>query len=99
MTAAHAQAVVRAEHVLAALEKARAADGHAPFSSQAEARAALSCALRSMNIPHAPAKSGGGRGICLTCGLAADRCPGLHTFEEIQAAARAARSEENAIPR
>ncbi len=49
----------------------------------------LSAKLRERGIPHSPAQYDSA-GNCLTCGEA-DRCPGVHTFEEIQAAARRAR--------
>ena len=49
----------------------------------------LSAKLRERGIPHSPAQYDSA-GNCLTCGEA-DRCPGVHTFEEIQAAARGAR--------
>ena len=49
--------------------------------------AALSALLREKGIPHSAAQRDG-RGICLTCGCSV-LCPGVHTFEEIQEAARA----------
>ena len=51
---------------------------------------AVSDVLRRMGIPHSPAQyeyDAGGN--CPTCGLAGERCPGVHTFEEIQRADRA----------
>lgn len=47
----------------------------------------MSAKLRRRGIPHSPAQYDSA-GNCLTCGEAG-RCPGVHTFEEIQAASRA----------
>jgi hypothetical protein len=47
----------------------------------------VSAELRRRGIPHSPAQYDSA-GNCLTCGEAG-RCPGVHTFEEIQAASRA----------
>ena len=52
-------------------------------------RDVLSARLRRLGIPHSPAQYDED-GNCLTCGECG-RCPGVHTFEEIQAAARRAR--------
>lgn len=49
---------------------------------------AVSDVLRRMGIPHSPAQYDKA-GNCLTCGECG-RCPGVHTFEEIQKAARVA---------
>lgn len=46
----------------------------------------LSAKLRERGIPHSPAQYDSA-GNCLTCGECG-RCPGVHTFEEIQNAAR-----------
>lgn len=48
----------------------------------------LSATLRAQGIPHSAAQYDES-GKCLTCGES-ERCPGVHTFEEIQAAGRAA---------
>jgi len=47
----------------------------------------VSAELRRSGIPHSPAQYDAD-GNCLTCGEGR-RCPGVHTFEEIQAAGRA----------
>lgn len=47
----------------------------------------ISAELRRRGIPHAPAQYDAD-GNCLTCGEGG-RCPGVHTFEEIQRADRA----------
>lgn len=47
----------------------------------------LSAKLRERGIPHSAAQYDA-LGNCLTCGVAIGRCPGVHTFEEIQAAGR-----------
>ena len=49
----------------------------------------LSAALRARGIPHSAAQYDE-NGKCLTCGESSEHCPGVHTFEEIQAAGRAA---------
>lgn len=51
-----------------------------------EFTAAISAMLRAEGIPHSPAQKDK-EGRCLTCGLIW-LCPGVHTFEEIQEAAR-----------
>ena len=56
---------------------------------RAERVKALSYVLRLLKVPHAPAKYDEA-GNCLTCGESSEHCPGVHTFEEIQAAGRAA---------
>ena len=58
-----------------------------PVTTTADIRK-LSAALRARGIPHSPAQYDEA-GKCLTCGES-ERCPGVHTFEEIQAAGRAA---------
>lgn len=45
----------------------------------------LSDAMRADGVPHAPAEKVDG--VCLTCGKSV-LCPGVHTFEEFQAANR-----------
>jgi hypothetical protein len=57
---------------------------HASSEARTEA---VSAVLRRMGFPHSPAQYDAG-GNCLTCGECG-RCPGVHTFEEIQAASRA----------
>jgi len=54
-----------------------------------EARA-VSAELRRLGVPHSPAQYDDA-GTCLTCGERREHCPGVHTFEEIQEAARAQR--------
>ena len=54
--------------------------------------AALSALLREKGIPHSAAHRDN-RGICLTCGCSI-LCPGVHTFEEIQEAARAEKARK-----
>ena len=50
----------------------------------------LGAELRRLGIPHAPAiYDTDTAGRCLTCGEPPETCPGIHTFEEIQSAARA----------
>ena len=51
---------------------------------------ALVCSilLRQLGVPHAAAKFDPATGKCLTCGEIESRCPGVHTFEQIQDAAR-----------
>jgi len=46
----------------------------------------ISAELRKAGVPHSPAKYDEA-GNCLTCGCSW-ACPGVHTFEEIQEAAR-----------
>jgi len=58
-------------------------------ADEKEARA-VSDELRRLGIPHSPAQYDG-TGTCLTCGKRREHCPGVHTFEEIQEAARAQR--------
>lgn len=48
----------------------------------------LSATLRAQGVPHSAAQYDES-GKCLTCGES-ERCPGVHTFEEIQASGRAA---------
>ena len=50
--------------------------------------------LRAQGIPHAPAKYDEA-GLCLTCRNDATKCPGVHTFEEIQEAGRKAAGKAN----
>ena len=54
--------------------------------------AALSALLREKGIPHSAAQCDN-RGICLTCGCSV-LCPGVHTLEEIQEAARAEKARK-----
>jgi hypothetical protein len=57
------------------------------FKSMDDDRAAVRAELRARGIPYAEAKRDA-KGFCLTCGKGF-LCPGVHTFEEIQEAARA----------
>ena len=57
-----------------------------PFANKLFYTAAISVELRRQGIPHSPAQYDES-GNCLTCGECG-RCPGVHTFEEIQQAAR-----------
>ncbi len=57
-----------------------------PFANKLFYTAAISVELRRQGIPHSPAQYDGA-GNCLTCGECG-RCHGVHTFEEIQQAAR-----------
>lgn len=66
----------------------RYAYGKGPFESSNAFIAAISVELRRQGIPHSPAQYDEA-GNCLTCGECG-RCPGVHTFEEIQQAARKA---------
>ncbi len=68
--------------------RVRMAAHRGPFPTQALYTKAISDYLREHGIPHAPAKYDD-KGNCLTCGECG-RCPGVHTFEEIQQAARKA---------
>ena len=52
---------------------------------------ALGAAMRAQGVPYAPAEKDAD-GVCLTCHKKV-LCPGVHTFEEIQEAARAAKGE------
>jgi len=61
-------------------------NNHKPFDSSKAYTAAISVELRRQGIPHSPAQYDEA-GNCLTCGECG-RCPGVHTFEEIQQAAR-----------
>ena len=69
------------------LKDARYADGRNAWDSAEAMTADVSAELRRRGIPHAPAQYDAG-GNCLTCGECG-RCPGVHTFEEIQRADRA----------
>ena len=66
----------------------RYATGKGAWDSADAMTADVSAELRRRGIPHSPAQYDAG-GNCLTCGEGG-RCPGVHTFEEIQKAARAA---------
>lgn len=57
-----------------------------PFANRVFYTSAISVELRRQGIPHSPAQYDEA-GNCLTCGECG-RCPGVHTFEEIQQAAR-----------
>ena len=70
------------------LKNARYATGKGAWDSADAMTADVSAELRRRGIPHAPAQYDAG-GNCLTCGECG-RCPGVHTFEEIQQAAREA---------
>jgi hypothetical protein len=61
------------------------------FKSLADVRAALRNELRARGIPHADAQKDE-RGFCLTCGKSL-MCVGVHTFEEIQEAAKAEKAK------
>lgn len=58
------------------------------FESGSAFRAAISVELRRQGIPHSTAHYDD-NGRCLTCGEIGG-CPGVHTFSEIQDAARKA---------
>jgi len=68
------------------LKNARYADGRNAWDSSEDMTRDVSAELRRRGIPHSPAQYDAG-GNCLTCGEGG-RCPGVHTFEEIQQAAR-----------
>ena len=70
--------------------------GYGPFPNRESQIATLSRILRNEKIPHSPALYDEA-GICLTCGEPAGNCPGAHTFEEIQQAAREA-AQMTALP-
>lgn len=70
------------------LKAARYADGRNAWDSAVAMTADVSAELRRRGIPHSPAQYDAG-GNCLTCGEGG-RCPGVHTSEEIQNAARVA---------
>ena len=69
------------------LKNVRYATGKGAWDSAEEMIQDISAELRRRGIPHSPAQYDAG-GNCLTCGEGG-RCPGVHTFEEIQQAARA----------
>lgn len=75
------------EEIDTRLIQARYAAGLGAYPSSKAHTAAVSAELRRRGIPHSPAQYDAG-GNCLTCGEAG-RCPGVHTFEEIQEANRA----------
>lgn len=75
-----------ADEIDTRLIQARYAAGLGAYPSSKAHTAALSAELRRLGIPHSPAQYDKA-GDCLTCGEAG-RCPGVHTFEEIQNAAR-----------
>lgn len=78
---------ITADDVKHKLKNARYADGRNAWNSAEDMTRDISAELRRRGIPHAPAQYDAG-GNCLTCGEGG-RCPGVHTFEEIQAAGRA----------
>ena len=67
----------------------RKVEAGSPWPTPAALTAAVSQQLRSQGIPHAAAQYDAA-GLCLTCGKTSDECPGVHTFVEIQTAARKA---------
>ena len=69
------------------LKDARYATGKGAWDSSEDMTRDVSAELRRRGIPHSPAQYDAG-GNCLTCGECG-RCPGVHTFEEIQQADRA----------
>ena len=75
-----------ANHIGLLVSRERHSKGLGPFPCQKQYTDTISAALRRRGIPHAPAQYDG-KGVCLTCGDSG-RCPGVHTFEEIQEAAR-----------
>ena len=75
---------LKAEDVALIISCYRYLIGLGAHPSHEEQIAAVSSVLRKMGIPHSPAQYDAA-GNCLTCGEAG-RCPGVHTFEEIQAA-------------
>ena len=75
------------------LKDVRYATGKGAWDSAEDMTRDVSAELRRRGIPHAPAQYDAG-GNCLTCGECG-RCPGIHTFEEIQAAARAERKSQH----
>lgn len=79
--------MITANHIGMKLTRERHQAGKGPFPCQASYTAAISAALRRRGVPHAPSKHDDA-GKCLTCGDTPARCPGIHTFEEIQQAAR-----------
>ena len=68
------------------LKDVRYATGKGAWDSAEDMTRDVSAELRRRGIPHSPAQYDAG-GNCLTCGEGG-RCPGVHTFEEIQEAAR-----------
>ena len=68
------------------LKDVRYRTGKGAWDSAEDMTRDVSAELRRRGIPHSPAQYDAG-GNCLTCGEAG-RCPGVHTFEEIQKAAR-----------
>ena len=69
------------------LKDVRYATGKGAWDSSEDMTRDVSAELRRRGIPHSPAQYDAG-GNCLTCGECG-RCPGVHTFEEIQRADRA----------
>jgi len=69
------------------LKDVRYATGKGAWDSSEDMTRDVSAELRRRGIPHSPAQYDAG-GNCLTCGEGG-RCPGVHTFEEIQRADRA----------
>ena len=78
---------ITADDIKHELKDARYADGRNAWDSADAMTADVSAELRRRGIPHSPAQYDAG-GNCLTCGEGG-RCPGVHTFEEIQEANRA----------
>ena len=76
-----------ADEVGTLIMRRRAAEKLPPFTLRAEMTCCIAAHLKRLGIPHAEAHYQAG--VCLTCGECG-RCPGVHTFEEIQKAARAA---------
>jgi len=79
---------ITADDIKHELKDARYADGRNAWDSAAAMTADVSAELRRRGIPHSPAQYDSA-GNCLTCGQRFSACPGVHTFEEIQAASRA----------
>lgn len=75
------------------LKDVRYATGKGAWDSAEDMTRDVSAELRRRGIPHSPAQYDAG-GNCLTCGECG-RCPGVHTFEEIQNAARAERERSS----
>jgi hypothetical protein len=86
---------ITADDIKHKLKDARYADGHNAWPSAEAMTADVSAELRRRGIPHSPAQYDTA-GNCLTCGECG-RCPGVHTFEEIQKAAREA-AQMTALP-
>ena len=74
------------------LTQERHAAGLGVWPSPAAFAEAIAAHLRKLGIPHSPAQYDEA-GNCLTCGECG-RCPGVHTFEEIQEAAHTKTKKE-----